>query len=78
MRARRRGVADRALTDGPGKLTQAFAITGEHDGMIATPSSALRVMATAAHEARGTVLVTPRIGITRAAAWPLRFVLRLP
>lgn len=76
MRARRGAVPDRQLTNGPGKLTQAFGVTGEHDGMRATRSSLLRVQGTP-RKARGDVIVTPRIGITRAADWPLRFVLAL-
>ncbi len=75
MRVRRGGVPDRRLTDGPGKLTQAFAITGEHDGMRATRSATLRVHGKSPRNARGDVIVTPRIGITRAADWPLRFLL---
>ena len=77
MRARRNGVPDRRLADGPGKLAQAFAITGDVDGMPATTASVLRLDTASKDEARGTVVVTPRIGITRAADWPLRFVMQL-
>jgi len=73
IRRRRGAVGERDLTNGPGKLGQAFAITGEHDGMVATASSPLRLLDTP--RARGRVLVTPRIGISHAADWPLRFVL---
>jgi DNA-3-methyladenine glycosylase len=76
MRRRRGGVPDRLLADGPGKLSQAFAITGAVDGMRVTRSAPLRLLNGNA-DARGTVVVTPRIGITRAADWPLRFVQRL-
>jgi DNA-3-methyladenine glycosylase len=75
MRRRRGNVPDRRLTDGPGKLAQAFAITGLHDGMVAGSDTILRLEG-ANDDARGTVIVTPRIGITRAADWPLRFLLR--
>ncbi len=75
MRRRRGNVPDQRLADGPGKLAQAFAITGVHDGMVAAPDTVLRLERTN-DDARGTVIVTPRIGITRAADWPLRFLLR--
>ncbi len=74
MRRRRHGVPDRQLTNGPGKLGQAFAITGEQDGMLATATSPLRLLE--GPRKRGVIEVTPRIGISRAAEWPLRFVLR--
>lgn len=75
MLRRRGNVPFRRLVDGPGKLTQALGVTGEYDGMRASGSSPLRLLDR--HEkadARETI-VTPRIGITRAADWPLRFVL---
>jgi DNA-3-methyladenine glycosylase len=75
MRMRRGGVADRSLADGPGKLTQALGITAREDGAPVTPDGPLRLEGAATtHDARRTV-VTPRIGISRAADWPLRFVL---
>jgi DNA-3-methyladenine glycosylase len=76
MRRRRGEVRDRDLTNGPGKLSQALAITGAVDGMRTTRRASLRLLGHQ-REARGTVVVTPRIGITRAADWPLRFVLDL-
>ena len=75
IRRRRGPVADRQLTNGPGKLGQAFAITGGEDGMVATDESPLRLVASE-RRVRGAIEVTARIGITRAADWPLRFVLR--
>lgn len=76
IRERRGGVPDRQLTNGPGKLGQAFAITGEHNGMVATRTSWLRLAGSRRRSAGMLIEVTPRIGITRAAEWPLRFVLR--
>ncbi len=79
IRARRGGAPDRQLTNGPGKVGkvgQAFAITGEQDGMVATATSALRVGPAVKGLRRSLIEVTPRIGITRAADWPLRFLLR--
>jgi DNA-3-methyladenine glycosylase len=72
MRRRRGGVADRLLGAGPGRLTQALAINRSLDR---------RPMGGAAVEVfQGAPLAppvaTPRIGITRAVDWPLRFVER--
>ncbi len=73
MRRRRGGVADRDLCSGPGKLCQALGITRALDGMLMARSS-VTVEAGGAAAAPQPVLVTPRIGITKAADWPLRFV----
>ncbi len=70
---RRRPAArrERDLTNGPGKLCAAYGITGAIDG-TSLQRGAVRIV-------RGrdvddsAVLVSPRIGITRAADWPLRF-----
>ncbi|HEU4700391.1 MAG TPA: DNA-3-methyladenine glycosylase [Gemmatimonadales bacterium] len=75
MRARRgrgRPIPDRALCSGPGKLCQALGITRTLDGqpMRAAPVRVLRGRALP----DAAVRVTGRIGITRAADWPLRFV----
>ena len=72
MRERRGGVPDRQLCSGPGKLCQALAITRDQDG---TPMrrSGLTVRAVAGETP--ALIATPRIGITKAADWPLRFVL---
>ena len=70
---RRRGStrADTQLTNGPGKLCQALGITGTLDG-VRLDRKPLRILA---GEPVGDedVVVTPRIGITRAADWPLRW-----
>lgn len=71
---RRRGerIADRDLASGPGKLCQALGIDRRLDG-TRLDRGALRIL-------RGVpvpdedVRATPRIGISRAADWPLRFV----
>lgn len=78
IRRRRGQIADRQLTNGPGKVGQAFAITGEHDGMVATHHSPLRLLPLVTRPRRASIEVTLRIGVTRAADWPLRFVLREP
>lgn len=74
MRARRGVNRDRDLTSGPGKLCQAMAITGAQDG-LSLADSAL-TMHPGAPLPDDAVAVTPRIGITKAAEWPLRFLVR--
>ncbi len=70
---RRRPAArrDRDLTNGPGKLCAAYGITGDHDGS-SLQRGAVRIV-TGAPLDTARVAVSPRIGITRAADWPLRF-----
>lgn len=76
LQQRRRGVDDvRALCSGPGKLAQALGIVHALDGssLLDGPLGVWDggpVLDAAALE------VTPRIGITKASALPLRFVLR--
>jgi DNA-3-methyladenine glycosylase len=72
MRKRRRGIrSDVDLTNGPGKLCSALAITGERNGQSLV-SSSLRILRGAGVSANDVIL-TPRIGITKAADWPLRW-----
>ena len=75
MRQRRPRVRhDADLTNGPGKLCLALGITGEMNGLP------LQRGALVVREYRrytdDEVAVTPRIGITRAADWPLRWIVR--
>jgi DNA-3-methyladenine glycosylase len=72
MRARRGGrVRDRELASGPGKLAQAMAITGALNGhSLREPP--LRLLAGEPVDAR-LVARGPRIGVTGAVDWPLRF-----
>jgi DNA-3-methyladenine glycosylase len=72
MRRRRGGIGDRQLTNGPGKLCQAMGITRALDGRLMW-RSAVEIVA-GKGSPLGTLLVTPRIGITKAVEWPLRFV----
>jgi DNA-3-methyladenine glycosylase len=66
----RRGVADaRELCRGPGRLTQAFAITRAHDGLDLR-QGALRIES---GTAPGRIVAGPRVGIRRAARRALRF-----
>jgi DNA-3-methyladenine glycosylase len=73
MRRRRGPVPDRELCSGPGKLCQALGITRELDGKKMS-GAAVRVLRPGEEE-ETSILATPRIGITKAADWPLRFVL---
>ena len=73
MRRRRGGVLDRELCSGPGKLSQALGITRNLDGsrMLGSPVVVRRPESME----EIAIAATPRIGITKAADWPLRFCL---
>jgi DNA-3-methyladenine glycosylase len=75
MRRRRDGRPDRELTNGPGKLCEAFGITGPAHHGVSLVSSALRIYA-GAPVADSDVEITPRIGIVKAAAEPLRWIVK--
>lgn len=70
MRARRpRARRDADLCNGPGKLCAAMGITRAHDG-VSLQEGLLRI-----HAGVGVreVEVGPRVGISKAVEWPLRF-----
>jgi DNA-3-methyladenine glycosylase len=71
MRQRRRGVEVKDLCSGPGKLCQALGIDRELDGIPMAQSPVLVRPPAQWEEPR--IAVTPRIGITKAVDWPLRF-----
>jgi len=71
MRPRRGAVADRELCSGPGKLCQALGLTRELDGTLMEDGPVV-VLEGDPITASG-IAVSPRIGITKAAEWPLRF-----
>lgn len=71
MRRRRRDMPDARLTDGPAKLCQAFAIDMRHYGVDLCNAGGLAIMAGGAPEA--PVVAGPRVGISVAKDWPLRF-----
>lgn len=71
MRRRRRGRPDAELANGPAKLCEAMGITGALDG-VRLDRGALRILA-GDRVPDDSVLVSPRIGITRARDWPLRY-----
>jgi DNA-3-methyladenine glycosylase len=71
MRARRRIDDPRLLCSGPGRLCQALGVTREHDGLaLDEPPFELHARAEQPEIGAG-----PRIGITRAAEYPWRYVL---
>ena len=71
----RRGVAqDRDLTNGPGKLCEALGITGALNGLPLQKGPIEILRGEPVPDAR--VQVTPRIGITKSAEWPLRWLVR--
>ena len=63
------------LTSGPGRLAEAFAITRPRDngGDLTAPSSGLWI-ADDGFRAKG-IQITPRVGISKAADRPLRYIL---
>lgn len=75
MRARRyngqRQLTDTALTSGPGRLAAAFGVSGMHDGH---PLDREPLVLRAGDPIDAALVRSgPRVGITRAADWPLRF-----
>ena len=75
---RLRGLSDaakpRLLTSGPGRLCQAFGITrSSHNGVdLLNQTSDLQLRDDG--YIVPSIAVTPRIGISKAAEWPLRFL----
>lgn len=75
MRCRRpRVTRDRDLTNGPGKTCLAMSITGAVSGTSLRHGPLIIRKGTAVPDS--AVVVTPRIGISRAADWPMRFLVR--
>ena len=78
VRARRGPkVGERSLTDGPGKMCQALAITRLDDGIdLCAPDSALQICDDGFEVLESLVQRLPRVGVDyagEAASWPLRF-----
>ena len=73
MRRRRGGADPRVLCAGPARLCQALGITGAMNGAL-LDSGRVRVIA-APKPSGARIIVSPRIGITKAVDWPLRFCL---
>jgi DNA-3-methyladenine glycosylase len=71
MRARRRTEDDRLLCAGPGRLCEALGVGREHDGLpLDEPPFELR-----SRTGPVEVVAAPRVGITRAADLPWRYLL---
>ena len=75
MRRRRpRARREHDLTNGPGKLCLALGIGREHNGArLDRPPILIRAGESIAD---ADVVVTPRIGITQSADWPLRYFIK--
>ena len=73
MRRRRGRVADRLLCAGPARLCASLGITGKQNG-VGLQRGSLRIVRVVMTR-RPRIITTPRIGITRAVDWPLRYVL---
>jgi DNA-3-methyladenine glycosylase len=74
MRERRATDNDRVLCKGPARLCEALGVTGALDG-ASLQRGALRILDGPAPR-RGDIVKGPRIGITQAIEWPLRFYLK--
>lgn len=80
VRSRRgESVSARALSDGPGKLCQALAVTRADDGSdLCDPSSGLTIRDDGAVVGEDQVRRLPRVGVDyagEAVGWPLRFIM---
>ena len=72
MQRRRRTDDPRGLCAGPGRLCQALGINQRLNG-VSLSSDRLRILP--ADSKRKRVIASRRVGITKAAEWPLRFSL---
>ncbi|HXM37280.1 MAG TPA: DNA-3-methyladenine glycosylase [Gemmatimonadales bacterium] len=75
MRRRRGDVPDRLLCAGPARLCEALGVTGALNG-LSLQRSPLQIVKNGMAPRRTAVISGPRIGITRATDWPLRFYLK--
>ena len=73
MRDRRGEVPDARLADGPAKLCEALAIDMDHYGEDLCGGGRLTILSDNHHVPK--IMTTPRIGISRAKDWPLRYLL---
>ena len=74
MRRRRRVERERELTSGPARVCDAFALTSAQNG-VSLHRGPLRILA-GDPVPDEDVVVGPRIGITKAADWQLRFFVK--
>jgi DNA-3-methyladenine glycosylase len=68
---RRKPLSDRDLCAGPGRLAAALGITGALDGHVLSKPPLL--IARGKRVPAELIVRSARVGITRAADWPLRF-----
>ena len=66
----------RLLTSGPGRMCEAFAITRPRDNDADVTDRASSLFIADAPGARPRIVATPRVGITKAAAEELRYLIR--
>ena len=74
MRERREMDNDRVLCAGPARLCEALGVTGALNG-VSLQRGLLRIL-DGPPPRRGEIVKGPRIGITQAMEWPLRFYLK--
>jgi DNA-3-methyladenine glycosylase len=67
-------VRTRDLCRGPGRLTRAFGLDGADNGATLQPRSGPVWLADDGAGPGGAVVATPRVGLTRGAALPWRYV----
>jgi DNA-3-methyladenine glycosylase len=72
MRRRRGRRSDRELCSGPARLCAALGITGRLNGVL-LQGGMLRILRSPERR-RPRVVRAPRVGITRAVDWPLRYL----
>lgn len=63
------------LTNGPGKLCKALAITKDYNGTDLTDDSSSLRLCKAVDDTIPEIIATPRIGVTSAKDLPLRFII---
>jgi DNA-3-methyladenine glycosylase len=72
MRRRRR---KEPLCAGPARLCEALGVTGALNG-VSLQRGPLRIVEDGSRPARASIAIGPRIGISQAKDWPLRFYLK--
>lgn len=73
MAVRRRSTVEKSWCSGPGKLTQALGITGEHHGIDIPAHPSIQLVPRISDDVR--IIADPRIGISAARDFPWRFTL---
>ncbi|HVR81651.1 MAG TPA: DNA-3-methyladenine glycosylase [Luteimonas sp.] len=71
--ARPKAARDRALCNGPARLTQAMGITGIHDGVDLAAGAGAYTITDDGMPPPGAPMVGPRVGISRATELPWRW-----